>query len=151
AELPGLVNSLGEVIDELWRSRITPEGFARIAEERSDKDHDIARIFTRYAAALESLNAVDAESAGHAALSAVDKVQDLRRWFSLIAVDGFDFITATQSQLLSMMATRGVEVMISLLYDEARAIHYWQRPTMTRLRAAGASFTHHRIAPESSI
>jgi ATP-dependent helicase/nuclease subunit B len=151
AELPGLVNSLGEVIDELWRSRITPEGFARLAEERSDKDRDIARILTHYAATLDSLNAVDSESAGHAALSAVAKMQDLRRWFSLIAVDGFDFITATQSQLLSMMATRGVEVRVSLLYDEARAIHYWQRPTMARLRAAGASFTHYRIDPKTSI
>lgn len=151
AELPGLVNSLGELIDELWRSRITPEDFAHIAEERSDKDRDIARVFTHYAAALESLNAVDAESAGHAALSAIAKVKDLRRWFSLIAVDGFDFLTATQSQLLCALAKRGVEVLVSLLYDEARALHYWQRPTMARLRATGASFTHYRIAPKTSI
>jgi len=151
AEMPGLVSSLGQVIEELWRSRITPDDFARIAESRSDKDRDIARVFTHYAAALEALGAVDAESAAHAASSATTKVNDLRRWFSLVAVDGFDFLTAMQVNLLSALATRGVDVMVSLTYDKTRAIHYWQRPTIARLRAAGASFSDCGIAPKSSI
>ncbi|HJQ24802.1 MAG TPA: PD-(D/E)XK nuclease family protein [Blastocatellia bacterium] len=151
AEMPGLVNSLGEWIEELWRGYITPQAFARIAEARGDKDRDIARVFDGYAAALETLNAVDPESAGHAALSAVEKAREPRGWFSMIAVDGFDFLTATQVQLLSTCAARGVEVIVSLTYDEARAIHYWQRPTVARLQAAGASFTPFATTPKDLI
>jgi ATP-dependent helicase/nuclease subunit B len=151
AEMPGLVNSLGALIEELWRSAIAPQDFAHIAETRSDKDRDIAQVFARYAAALEALNAVDSESAGHAALSAVEKTSEPHQWFSLIAVDGFDFLTAMQVRLLSTLAARGVEVLVSLTYDEARAIHYWQRPTIARLQAAGATFTHCATEPNSRI
>src|SRR2546423_8092489 len=151
AEMPGLVNSLGEWIEELWRSDITPEAFARIAVARCDKDRVIAQVFAGYAAALETLDAVDPESAGHAALSAIEKASEPHRWVSLIAVDGFDFLTATQVQLLSRLAARGVEVIISLTYDEARAIHYWQRPTVARLQAAGAGFTQFTTTPKDVI
>jgi ATP-dependent helicase/nuclease subunit B len=142
AEMPGLVNSLGAFIEELWRSSISPAAFTCIAEGRGNKDRDIALVFARYAAALAALGAVDAESAGHAASLAIEKAAAPRRWFSLIAVDGFDFLTAKQVRLLSIIAARGADVMAGLTYDEARAIHYWQRPTFTRLRAAGASFIH---------
>lgn len=142
AAMPGLVNSLGAFIEELWRSAITPVAFARIAEARGDKDRDIAQVFARYAEALDALGAVDAESAGHAASSAIAKAGEPRRWLSLIAVDGFDFLTAKQVRFLSTLAARGVDVIASLTYDEARAIHYWQRPTIKRLQAAGARFIH---------
>src|SRR5436853_401913 len=151
AAMPGLVNSLGALIEELWRCAIAPQDFAHIAEMRGDKDRDIAQVFTRYAAALEALEAVDSESAGHAALLAIDKASEPRRWFSLIAVDGFDFLTAMQVRLLSTLAARGVEVLVSLTYDEARAIHYWQRPTIARLQAAGATFTPCATEPNSRI
>ncbi|MFL6276739.1 MAG: PD-(D/E)XK nuclease family protein [Blastocatellia bacterium] len=142
AELPGLVNSLGIWIDELWRSHNTPEDFNRIAAGRSEKDRDIAQVFAGYAAALERLNVVDEESAGHVALAAIETARAPHDWVSLIAVDGFDYLTAVQVRLLSTLAARGIEVIVSLTYDEARAIHYWQRPTIARLQAAGARLTN---------
>lgn len=151
AELPGLVNSLGGWIDELWRSHITTENFMRIAAGRGDKDRDIAQVFAGYAAALETLNVVDEESAGHVALAAIERGRAPLNWVSLIAVDGFDYLTAVQVRLLSSLAARGVEVIVSLTYDEARAIHYWQRPTITRLQAAGASFTPFAATPADRI
>lgn len=151
AELPGLVNSLGGWIDELWRSHITPEEFNRIAAGRSDKDHDIAQVFAGYAMALETLNVVDEESAAHVALAALEPARGPLNWVSLIAVDGFDYLTAVQVRLLSSLAARGVEVIVSLTYDEARAIHYWQRPTIARLQAAGASFIPYAATPADRI
>ena len=151
AEMPGLINALGSFIEELWRSHTSPEMFSRVAAARRDKDRDIARVFTRYAEALESLRASDAESAGPAALSAIEQASEPHRWLSLIAVEGFDFLTALQVRLLTALAARGVEVLVSLTYDEARAIHYWQRPTIARLRAAGANFIPYETKPHNAI
>jgi ATP-dependent helicase/nuclease subunit B len=151
AEMPGLIHSLSSWVEELWRSGIAPEDFARISEARGEKDRDIAQVFSRYAAALAKLNRVDAESAGHAALSALEKIAELRHRFSLIAVAGFDFLTAVQVRLLARLAARGVEALVSLTYDEARVIHAWQRPTIARLQAAGASFTTLTTAPQGVI
>src|SRR5438128_2999902 len=58
AGLPGLVNALAALIDELWRSGGSPADFARLADTRSSKDRDIAQVFASYAEALESLGAV---------------------------------------------------------------------------------------------
>lgn len=151
AAMPGLVNALGALIEELWRGGLTPAAFTRIAEKRGGKDRDIARVFAEYAAVLAALDAVDAESAGHHARALIEQANEPRRWFSLIAVDGFDFLTATQVGLLATLAARGVNVLVGLTYDEARAIHYWQRPTVARLRAAGADFIQCAAEPKGRI
>src|SRR5205085_7518287 len=103
-----LVNALAALIDELWRSGASPADFARLAETRSSKDRDIAQVFASYAEALESLGAVDTESAGLAALSALSESAGPRRWLSLIAVDGFDFLTPVQVRLLAVLVARCV-------------------------------------------
>jgi ATP-dependent helicase/nuclease subunit B len=151
ATMPGVADALAAFIDELWRSGTSPAEFARLADARSAKDHDIAQVFAGYAAALESLGVVDNESAGSAALSALTESTEPCHWLSLIAVEGFDFLTPLQVRLLSALAARGVEVIVNMTYDEARALHYWQRPTVARLQAKGATFIRCENQPESII
>ncbi|HKP13605.1 MAG TPA: hypothetical protein VJZ91_15905, partial [Blastocatellia bacterium] len=151
AEMPGLVNALAAFIDELWRSGTSPADFTGLAETRGLKDRDIAQVFAGYAAALDSLSAVDEESAGHAALSALTNSAGARHWPSLVAVESFDFLTALQVRLLSALAARGVEVVVNLTYDEARVLHYWQHPTFARLHAAGSIFTRYETEPKGVI
>jgi ATP-dependent helicase/nuclease subunit B len=151
AQLPGVVNALAEFIDELQRSGASPAEFARLAEARSDKDRDIAEVFAGYTEALDSLGVVDTESAGPAALTVLMGSAEPHRWLSLVAVDGFDYLTSVQVHLLSALAAPGIAVVVNLTYDEAGALHYWQRPTVARLRAAGAIFTRCESKPQSLI
>jgi ATP-dependent helicase/DNAse subunit B len=155
--MPGFINAVAALIDELCRSGTTPAHFVSLAQKRSSKDRDLALIYENYFAALASSNATDSESAGLSALraleSSVNQVESSSRAgngstflgeniFSLVVADGFDFYTPVQVRLLSALAARGVEVIATLTYEEGRAVHLWQERTMERLKNAGAEMVY---------
>ena len=70
---------------------------------------------------------------------------------SLVAVDGFDFYSPVQLRLLSLLSARNVETIVTLTYEEGRAVHLWQKPTIERLREAGAQFDYCSTTPTSVI
>lgn len=152
AAMPGFISAVAGFIDELWQSGTSPDAFTRIAQSRSGKDRDIALIYESYAAQLDSLNVTDSEAAGVLALRAIESLpSSINLNISLVAVDGFDFYSQVQLRLLSLLAARNVETMITLTYEEARAVHLWQKPTVERLREAGAQFDYCSTTPTSVI
>ena len=141
ADKPGLISALGGFIDELWRSGTTPDEFALIAESRTAKDRDVARIFSAYSTRLAAGDDTESEGAGMLALKALEatkkdsKSENAVLPYTLVAADGFNFYTAVQMKLLSLLSSLGVEVVTTLTYEEGRAIHIWQEPTRARLAA----------------
>jgi ATP-dependent helicase/nuclease subunit B len=139
AALPGLAAAVAGFIDELWQTGASPDAVNLFAQSRGKKERDIALINESYAAALDSLGATESEAAGRAALCALESSPPSANLnLSLIAVDGFDFYSAVQTRLLSILSSRGVETIATLDYEEGRAAHLWQKPTMARLNAACA-------------
>src|SRR6185369_3804681 len=111
-----------------------------------------ALIYKSYAGHLNSLNATDTEAAGYEALKALRStpLTKLPR-FSLVAADGFDFYSPVQTQLLTALASRGVETIVSLTYEAGRATHLWQKPTFERLCNAGAELVYCSASPSTVI
>ena len=157
ADKPGLISALGGFIDELWRSGTTPDDFALVAQSGNAKDRDIARIFAAYAARLAAGDDTESEGAGLLALKALEAAKKDRETgnavlpYTLVAADGFNFYTAVQVRLLSLLSALGVEVITTLTYEEGRAIHIWQEPTRARLAAHAADVVSCASAPASLI
>src|SRR6185503_13177939 len=150
AQTPGLVKAVAGFIDELWQSGASPEAFNRVAQSRGEKDRDIALIYQSYEAALASMGATESEAAGSLALEALE-TSSRNLNLSLVAVDGFDFYSPVKARLLASLASRGVETIVTLTYEEGRAVHLWQKPTIERLRAQGASFDHCSTSPKTAV
>ena len=72
AAMPGFITAVAGFIDELCRSGTSPDAFNLIAQLRSEKDRDLARIYESYAAELDSLNVTDPEAAGFLALRTLE-------------------------------------------------------------------------------
>lgn len=150
ADKPGLVHTLTAFINELWRSNITPEDFAKITQSRSKKDADIALIFNRYEKALKQVNSVDAESAGLYALRWLETIaspkfakreqliQSLKNNLPFVAADGFDFYTPVQVKILSQLSHFNIEVIATLTFEKERAVHFWQKRTLERFTSEQA-------------
>jgi ATP-dependent helicase/nuclease subunit B len=152
AATPGFISAVAGFIDELWQSGTSPDAFSLIARLRSEKDRDLALIYESYAAELRSLNATDSEAAGFLTLKAIESLPAPNNLnLSLVAADGFDFYSRVQLQLLSRLAARNVETMVTLTYEEGRAVHLWQKPTIERLREAGAQFDRFSMMDTSVI
>ncbi|HST22296.1 MAG TPA: PD-(D/E)XK nuclease family protein, partial [Blastocatellia bacterium] len=151
AAMPGFITAVAGFIDELWRSGTSPDAFNLIAQLRSEKDRDLALIYESYAAELDSLNATDSEAAGFMALQTLESSASINLNISLVAVDGFDFYSPVQLRLLSLLAARNVETIITLTYEEGRAVHLWQKPTIERLRKTGAQFDYCSTTPTNVI
>jgi ATP-dependent helicase/nuclease subunit B len=112
AHTPGFIRITGEFIYELKQSRIDPLAFQRAA--RSEKDHDLARIYAAYQANLQHHGLVDREGQGWLAVEALDKNPRLAADLALLIVDGFDQFTPVQVDLLAALARRADESLITL-------------------------------------
>lgn len=145
ADRMSLVSSLGRFIDELWQSGTDPAMFAKHATK--PKEQDIAAIFDRYAALLDSAGAIDSAGAALAASACVE--QSRVRLFSVVAADGFDTFSAVQVRLLTALSNHGVEVAAALTHEESRAVHLWREPTVARFREAGAQIEFVAATPAS--
>lgn len=153
----GLANSLAGLVAELWRSGTDQETFTRIVDERNPKDRDISLIFARYAKTLEQSHLIDAEGAGLMAVRALESVladsawAPIRKRFSLIAADGFDFYTPAQVKLLSLLSSLDVEVAATLTWQKGRSVHLWQQPTIDRFHRSGAEILEMTATPKGQI
>lgn len=150
--MPGLVNAVAGFIDELWQTAMSPADFNRVAQSRGKKEKDLALIYKTYSDNLDSFEKIDSEAAGYAALHALaSRPASLSLGFSLVAADGFDFYSPVQTRLLKLLSSRGVETIASLTYEEDRAVHLWQKPTIERLGKQGAQFIHCAANPSTVI
>ncbi len=112
AHTPGFVRIVADFIYELKQNVIYPEKFE--LEAQSGKDHDLARIYSAYQLTLQQHNLVDREGEGWLALSLVENEPTIGKDVKFLLVDGYDQFTSLQAQLLTVLASRAPETLVTL-------------------------------------
>lgn len=134
ATKPGFVAEALRLIDELQDGVSAPEALASAGV--SPNDEELAAIYAAYRTSLERRDLRDGAGLLHAAQAVLQARPQLLE-LDLLVVDGFDQFTALQLRLLSALAERAAETLITLTGDEpGRPAHQRFARTLEALRAA---------------
>jgi ATP-dependent helicase/DNAse subunit B len=112
AGTPGLVRMVADFIYELKQNLVDHNRFGEQAE--TAKDRDIGRIYTRYQELLRRYDLVDREGEGWRALDELEDNHGLASDVKLMLVDGYDQFNKLQGQLLTLIASRAEDTLITL-------------------------------------
>ena len=112
ADTRGFVAILAELIDELKQARVDFAEFKAAA--RSEKDKEIAEIYTRYQKLLIQSGFADVEGEGWLALAKLREQPEIASNVALLLVDGYDQFTPVQAQLLAALSQSISNVHITL-------------------------------------
>ncbi|MDE3089224.1 MAG: exodeoxyribonuclease V subunit gamma, partial [Chloroflexota bacterium] len=139
---PGFARALHESIQELKRSRVTPEQFTDAVHAGNARLEELARLYAAYQQRLLNSDWADGEGQGWLAALAMENNADLARGWQLLVVDGFDEFNPTQLEVLRLLAARVDETLITLTGD--------MHPERSR-RIAHRRFARARAAIESVL
>lgn len=114
AEKPGFARTVADFIAELKQNVVQPDDFELAAQTGSDKDRDLARIYTAYQDLLRERDLVDKEGEGWLALAEIEKQPTIASDVALLIVDGFDQFNLLQAQLLALLASRAKQTLITM-------------------------------------
>ncbi|MCC7447939.1 MAG: exodeoxyribonuclease V subunit gamma [Anaerolineae bacterium] len=115
---PGFVAVVAEFIQELKQAQTRPENFALAV--RTQKDYELAAIYTAYQDFLRARNLVDTEGEGWLALAQLREKPDLPSGVDLLIVDGYDQFTPVQADLLAQLGSR-IRTTLTLTFQPERA------------------------------
>jgi len=163
-EFPGFIDVLREDVEEIKRTALRPEEFARLIERggpaggaHAPRNLEFARVYARYQQRLQALNLYD--DAGRF-WQALDELRGGRRRpfeeLRTILVDGFDDFTTTQLRVLHALAQGdGVErlvISLCLERDEERRPELFTRPrrTLERIAAVFGEMPQRWLEPAGS-
>ena len=143
---PGFIAGLRATIEELKRARIFPDLFADSVRGLGARLEEIARVYAAYQDWLQKGNWADNEGRGWLAEIALASHPDLGADTRLLAVSGFDEFNPTQLAVLSQLAARAKETLITLTGD----LQNPNRPAHHRFhRAQTALADSLRLQPEA--
>ena len=117
---PGFIALLRNTIEELKRARIFPDHFSASVKGMGARLEEIALVYSAYQDWLQRENWADNEGRGWLAAIALESNPDLGRDTRLLAVSGFDEFNPTQLAVLSLLAKRAKETLITLTGDLQR-------------------------------
>ncbi len=155
ADKPGFATVVADFIYELKQNVIFPETFEEVAMRGTDKDRDLAIIYTGYQAMLRKYNLIDREGEGWLALVEVKKQEAIGKNVAHLLVDGFDQFNPLQAQLLALLASRTQQTVITLPYVYGREKTLGRRFTEAKQRLisafdqAGQTLIPHEMPPMS--
>ncbi|MBM4425640.1 MAG: hypothetical protein FJ031_00230 [Chloroflexi bacterium] len=124
---PGFITLLRNTIEELKRARITPDLFTDSVKGMGARLEEIALVYSAYQDWLQTQNWADNEGRGWLAAIALESKLPLFADTRLLAVSGFDEFNPTQLAVLSLLANRAKETLITLTGDTEhpqRAAHH---------------------------
>lgn len=130
ASTPGFIRIMADFIYELKQNRIYPEDLAATAQ--TAKDHDLAAIYGSYQAVLQQYDLVDREGQGWLAFDALADNPYLSSDLDLLLVDGFDQFNSVQADLLSLLADRSKDTLITMTAASGREKTIGRRFTQAR-------------------
>lgn len=114
AKQPGFAVALGKLIGELKSEQVMPEDFyAAVEQTGTDKDREIAHLYSEYQQTLRRNGLVDTEGEAWLALERLRAVE----WnpgIELFVADGFDQFTPVQAGLLRAIAGRAARAVVTL-------------------------------------
>lgn len=108
----GFVGVMADLVYELKQNRVDPDRYRAAAQ--TQKDRELALIYTRYQQSLIRHDLVDLEGEGWLALKAAQEQRDFVRDVDLLLVDGYDQFTPVQAELLAWLSLQVREVVITL-------------------------------------
>jgi ATP-dependent helicase/DNAse subunit B len=129
---PGFVLALRNAIQEFKRARVFPEDFAAAVDGLGQHLREISLVYSAYQDWLQRQNWADLEGRGWLAAIALEQNPTLGADLRLLAVTGFDEFNPTQVGVLSLLAPRARQSLISLTGDEKNIY----RPAHHRFRRA---------------
>ncbi len=112
AHTNGFIKIVADFIYELKQNLITPEEFSLIAS--SDKDDDLAQLYSAYQEKLIQKNVVDQPGEGWLAQATVADEPYLGQDVDLLIVDGFDQFTPLQAAIVALLAGRARQTLVTL-------------------------------------
>ncbi len=124
---PGFISLLRNAIEELKRARVSPDDFSASVKGLGARLEEIALVYSTYQDWLQKQNWADNEGRGWLAAIALESDADLGVDTRLLAVSGFDEFNPTQLAVLSLLAIRAKETLITLTGDiqnSARPAHH---------------------------
>ena len=136
-EKPGFITLLRNIIEEFKRARIFPEDFSASVKNLDARLQEIALVYSVYQDWLQKQNWADNEGRGWLAAIALESNPTLGADTRLLAVSGFDEFNPTQLGVLSLLAKRAKETLITLTGD----LQHPQRPAHHRFRRAQTALT----------
>lgn len=141
AAMPGFVDVVRELIDELKGGQVWPENFAAsAATENEPRLVELADIYGAYQRQLRAQDWADRPGLGWLAVETlVEHAPRVACDWRLVIVDGFDSFTAVQTALLKVLAARARELVITLngtAGGEERSVHSRYHKTRQRLEKA---------------
>ena len=143
---PGFIALLRNSIEELKRARIFPDDFSASVKGLGARLEEIARVYTVYQDWLQKQNWADNEGRGWLAAIALESNPALFADTRYLAVSGFDEFNPTQLAVLSHLANRAKETLITLTGD----MEHSQRAAHHRFHRAQAAITSGlNIQPEA--
>lgn len=119
ANMPGFAQAIGRLISELKQAQIEPAAFTAAAI--TQKDRELAGIYSAYQSRLQDNDLVDTE--GEAWLSLAKLQEAPPTWnaqISLLVVDGFDQFTGVQAQLVRVLSQHAGRTIITLTHVPGR-------------------------------
>lgn len=134
---PGFISALRNTIEELKRARIFPDTFALATHESDARLQEIALVYSAYQLWLQTQDWADNEGRGWLAEIALESDPALGANIRFLVVTGFDEFNPTQLGVLSLLAHRTKETLITLTGDVQRP----QRPAHHRFHRAQAALT----------
>ncbi len=117
---PGFAVTAREAIDELKRARVFTEQFTEAARGLSPGLEELAALYATYQRWLLDHEWADPEGLGWLAAIALETDPALGRELRLLVVDGFDEFNPTQMAVLTHLAVRAKETLITLTGDPRR-------------------------------
>jgi ATP-dependent helicase/DNAse subunit B len=117
---PGFVAALRTLIEELKRARIEPDDFSAATTGMSASLTEIAAVYSAYQDWLLAQDWADSEGQGWLAALALTIDPQMESGLRLLAVNGFDEFNPTQLGVLTLLAQRADETIITLTGDLER-------------------------------
>jgi ATP-dependent helicase/nuclease subunit B len=142
---PGYITLLRNGIEELKRARIFPADFVKATRDLSPRLSEVALVYNEYQEWLQRNDWADNEGRGWLAAIALESSPALLSETRFLAVSGFDEFNPTQLAVLSLLADRSAETIITMTGDLERP----QRSAQHRFqRAQRAIVSRLEIEPE---
>lgn len=134
---PGFIAGLRNTIEELKRARIFPDYFSASVKGLGARLEEIALVYSAYQDWLLRENWADHEGRGWLAAIALEEITGLGADTRLLCVSGFDEFNPTQLAVLSLLANRAKETLVTLTGD----LQTPNRSAYHRFHRAGRAIT----------
>ncbi|MDI7276165.1 MAG: AAA family ATPase, partial [Anaerolineae bacterium] len=120
SDKPGFVAVLRELFQELKQGLVEPARFAEAVRGAGPRLEELAALYATYQRWLRDESWFDGEELGWAATLALQRDRALASGWALVAVDGFDQLNPTQITLLTSLAPRTHELLVTLTCSPRR-------------------------------